>query len=65
MSPFFANDMFDIIKQRDFSFYLAIFQIEAMGHFFKDSVQTQAIFIHILQNSSSFVDNNRNRMVNI
>ena len=36
MSPYFANDMFDIIKrQKDFSFYFAIFQIEATGHFFK------------------------------
>ena len=54
MSPYFANDMFDIIKrQKDFSLYLAIFQIEATGHFFKNKVQSQAIFTY-LQNSSSF-----------
>ena len=53
-SPYFANDMFDIInRQKDFSFYLAIFQIEAAGHFFKNKVQGQAIFSY-LQNSSSF-----------
>ena len=54
MSPYFANDMFDIIKrQKDFSFYLGIFQIEATGHFFKNTVQSQAIFTY-LQNSLSF-----------
>ena len=47
MSPYFANDMFVIIKhERDFSFYLAIFQIEATGHFFKNKVQTHAIFTY-------------------
>ena len=35
MSPYFANDMFNIIKrQKDFSFYTPIFQIDATGHFF-------------------------------
>ena len=47
MTPYFADDMCDIIKhQRDFSFYLAIFQIEATGHFFENKVQTQAIFTY-------------------
>ena len=47
MSPYFANNMFDIIKrQNDFSFYLAIFQIEATGYFFKNKVQSQAIFTY-------------------
>ena len=54
MSPYFANDMFDIIKrQKDFSFYLAIFQIEATGHFLKKKFKVK-LFLHILQNSSSF-----------
>ena len=47
MSSYFANDMFDIVKrQKDFSFYLAIFQIEAKSHFFKNKVQSQAIFTY-------------------
>ena len=53
MSRYFANDMFDIIKhQKDFSFYLAIFQIEATGHFFKNKVQSQAIFTY----STKFIE---------
>ena len=45
MSPYFANDTFDIIKrQKDFSFYLAIFEIEAI--FLKIKVQSQAIFTY-------------------
>ena len=36
----FANDMFDISKrQKDFSFHLAIFQIEASYHVLKNAVQ--------------------------
>ena len=47
MSPNFANDMFDITKhQKYFSFYLAIFQIEATDHFFKNKVQRQAMFTY-------------------
>ena len=47
MSPYFANGMLDIIKhQKDFSFYLAIFKMEATGHFFKNKVQSQAIFTY-------------------
>ena len=56
MSPYFANDMVDIIMyikhQKDFSFCLSIFQIEATGQFFKDKVQSQAIFTY----STKFVE---------
>ena len=53
MSPYFANDMLDIIKhQKDFSFCLSIFQIEATGQFFKYKVKSQAIFTY----SAKFVE---------
>ena len=47
MSPYFANDMFDIVKhQREFSFSLDIFQIEATGHFFfKYSLNSSYFYI--------------------
>ena len=47
MSTYFANDMFDIIKrQKDFSFYLAVFQIEATGHFVEKKFKVK-LFLRI------------------
>ena len=54
--------MFDIIKrQKDFSFYLAIFQIEATGDFFKNKVQSQAIFTYF----TKFVEFRERRIINL
>ena len=51
MSPHFANDLFDIIKrQKDFSLYLAISQIEATV---KMKFKVKVIRTY-LQNLSSF-----------
>jgi hypothetical protein len=56
MSPYFPADMFDISKrQKDFSFHLALFQIEVKGYFVKNTVQSQAIFPYF-QNSSNFAN---------
>ena len=45
MNPYFANDMFNIIKrQKDFPSYLAIFEIEATGHFFKNKSSKSSYF---------------------
>ena len=48
MSFYFVNDMFDIIKrQKDFSFYLAMFQIEATRYFFLKIKFKVKLFLHI------------------
>ena len=48
MSPYFADDMFDIIKhQKEFSFYLAIFQIQATDHFFKNIRSSKSSYFYI------------------
>jgi hypothetical protein len=56
MSPYFPDDVFDTIKrQKDCSIHLAIFEIEATGHFFKNTAQSEAIFTYFQNSSSSTI----------
>ena len=52
--------MFDMKCQKDLSFYFAIFQIEAAGHFLIIKFKVK-LFLHILQNVSSFANLNFQR----
>ena len=53
-SPYFPDDMFDTIKrQNNYSFHLLIFEIEATGYFFKNTIRSKAILTYF-QNSSNF-----------